>query len=199
MSQISDIKPQVKRHGRYSIYVGGKYRFSLARDQLAKLGLKVGQELSEDDIIKLKDHAGFGKLRDLTYKWLSLRLRSEYEIDQYLKRKTGDEDLIKRLKTELKLYNYIDDTKFSQAWIGSRRAIKPIARYRLKQELRQKRVPLEIIDQSLEGAGLDDVAAAREIIARRGARYGDQRKLMAYLSRQGFSYDTIKRALSDEE
>jgi len=179
--------------------VDGKYSFSLARDQLAQSGLKTGQAMSPADVERLKDTASFGKLRDLSYKWLGLRLRSEYEIDEYLKRKTADNQLAKRLKEELKLYNYVDDDKFASAWISSRRAVKPASKYRLKRELLQKRVPLEIIDQQLDQAGLDDIAAARDIISRRRARYADERKLMAYLARQGFSYDTIKQALAEDE
>ena len=182
-----------------SVYVDGKYKFSLARDQLAQLGLKVGQDISKKDIDELKATGKFGKLRDLTYRWLSLRPRSEDEINQYLRRKTDDEALRQRITAELKLYNYIDDSKFAEAWVAGRKAIKPMSKYRLKQELMQKRVPKEVIDQTLDSAELDDVAAARAIIAKRGHRYKDKRKLMAYLGRQGFSYDTIKRALSDED
>lgn len=199
MGRITDIKPQAKRPDRVSVYLDGKYVFSLARDQLASLGLKTGQELDPKDVARLKDASAFGKLRDLTYRWLALRLRSEHEIDQYLRRKTEDEELKERLKQELKLYNYIDDAKFAAAWIADRRAVKPASRYRLKRELLQKRVPLAIIDDQLDSADLDDVAAAKAIIARRGARYDDKRKLMAYLARQGFSYDAIKRALADED
>ncbi|HEX9679569.1 MAG TPA: RecX family transcriptional regulator [Candidatus Saccharimonadales bacterium] len=197
MAKISAIKQQVKRTGRVSVYLDGRYSFSLARDQLVQLGLKVGQELKPPEVNRLKTDMAYGKLRDLVYKWLSLRSRSEYEINEYLRKKTDDEDLKKRIVEELKLYNYVDDNKFSEMWIRNRRLLKPVSKYRLRQELLQKRVPQEIIAESLDSAKLDDLAAAKAVIARRGQRYADQQKLMAYLARQGFSYDVIKRALAD--
>jgi len=197
VAKISAIKQQVKRTGRVSVYLDGRYSFSLARDQLVQLGLKVGQELKPPEVNRLKTDMAYGKLRDLVYKWLSLRSRSEYEINEYLRKKTDDEDLKKRIVEELKLYNYVDDNKFSEMWIRNRRLLKPVSKYRLRQELLQKRVPQEIIAESLDSAKLDDLAAAKAVIARRGQRYADQQKLMAYLARQGFSYDVIKRALAD--
>lgn len=198
MSEITGIKQQQKREDRFSVYVDGKYSFSLARDQLMQLGLKTGQEVSDEDIKRLKGSSDFGKLRDRTYKWLGIRPRSAHEIEQYLRRKTDDEELKDKMIEELKKYNYIDDKKFAEAWISGRTAIKPISEYRLRQELIKKRVPKEVIDASLEEAGLDDLSAVKEVIAKRGHRYKDKQKLMAYLARQGFRYDVIKQALNEE-
>ncbi|HEX9594644.1 MAG TPA: RecX family transcriptional regulator [Candidatus Saccharimonadales bacterium] len=199
MSEITDIKQQQKREDRFSVYVDGKYSFSLARDQLAQFGLKTGRQLALKEIEQLKDSSSFGKLRDLTYKWLSLRPHSEHEIDEYLKRKAKDETQISKIKEELKLYNYIDDSKFARSWIAGRSAVKPRSKYRLKQELMQKRVPKEIIEEGLKAAGLDDMEAVKEVIAKRRHRYKDEQKLIAYLARQGFNYDVIKRALNEED
>ena len=39
----------------------------------------------------------------------------------------------------------------------------------------------------------------QKIIAKKAKKYADEKKLVAYLARQGFSYDEIKRALSKDE
>ena len=198
MGQISYIKQQVKRENRFSVYVDGKYVFSLARDQLVQLGLKVGQDLSSDDVSRFKEASSLGKLRDLTYKWLSIRPRSDFEISQYLNRKTDDTELVEKIKQELKDYGYINDNKFAEAWVRGRTATKPMSSYRLRQELIQKRVPKEVINEVIGSSSHDDLAAAKEVVAKRSTRYKDKQKLMAYMSRQGFSYDVIKQALETD-
>jgi regulatory protein len=39
----------------------------------------------------------------------------------------------------------------------------------------------------------------QKIIAKKRSRYDDEQKFMAYLARQGFSYDDIKEALREED
>lgn len=196
--RVTDIKQQTRRPDRFSVYVDDKYAFSLARDQLVELRLKVGDEVDPQQVEQFKSDSNFGKLRDNTYRWLAIRLRSEREVVDYLKRKTDDENQRQKLLEFLAEQGYVDDAKFAEAWIRHRTLMKPMARYRLKQELIQKRVPMEIIEGKLSEFELDDVAAARQLIGRKAHRYPDRQKLMAYLVRQGFSYDVIKQALNLE-
>lgn len=196
--KITHIKPQVKRQDRVSVYLDGKYAFSLAKDQLADLNLKEGQEINSGRIEQYLADSAFGKLRDQVYNWLSIRLRSRWEVEDYLRHKTEDESLRSQLLSLLEEQGYIDDIKFAGAWIRHRNLIKPMSKRRLKQELLVKRIPMEIIDDSLSEQAIDDQTAIKELIAKRGHRYPDKQKFMAFLARQGFDYGTIKEALNEE-
>lgn len=193
--KITEIVPQEKNKNRVSVFLDEQYGFSLTLDQLQQSNLRIGLELAESDIAQYKTESDYGKLRDATFKWLSLRPRSLGELNRYLARKSDDAEHIQKLTTFLLEQKYIDDNSFTESWIRSRTAIKPLSKRRLKQELMQKQVPLEIIDEHLSGGDYDDVAACRELIAKRKARYSDPQKLMAFLARQGFDYQTIKTAL----
>lgn len=50
-----------------------------------------------------------------------------------------------------------------------------------------------------ESDDYDEMAALRKMIAKKINKYDDERKLVAYLARQGFKYDDIKSALVDDE
>jgi NUDIX domain. len=52
--KITAITQQVKRTDRYSIFVDGKYAFSLSESGLLASGLAVGQELTPAELKKLK-------------------------------------------------------------------------------------------------------------------------------------------------
>lgn len=197
--QITDIKQQQKRKDRYSVYVDSKYAFSLNEIQLLDSGLAKGQEVNEEQIEEFANKSKFGKALDLVWRYLAIRPRSEWELDQYFKRKKFNEEIAAAIKTKVKKLGYLDDEQFARSWVESRRLLKPMSKRRLVQELRQKRIDPEIIDQVLSEDETDELEVLKELIQRKAkqSKYQDKQKLMAYLSRQGFSYDLIKQALGE--
>jgi regulatory protein len=195
--KITDIKLQQNKRGRYSIYVDGKYSFSLSDWQFAQAKLSVGQDIEPADLQSYKDDSAFGKTFDRTLMWLSLRSRSEWEIDEYLHKKTSDDQVIERIKEKVRGLKQIDDLAFARSWVSSRRSLKSVSRRRLRQELAQKRVSKDVIETVLGEDEVGDLETIRQIITKksRQSRYQDKDKMMAYLARQGFSYEDIKAAL----
>lgn len=195
---ITDIKPAVKTPGRWNIFVDGKYSFSLSETQLLDTGVKIGKELSEGDLASLKDDSEFGKAYARALELIFRRLRSRKELYDYARKKEWTTELRDRVIDKLESKGYVDDRKFAESWIRSRTAIKPSSRRKLEFELRQKGVSAGIVCTVLdEESEHDEQAALTRIITKKKARYPDESKFIAYLARQGFRYDEIKRALSD--
>ena len=94
---------------------------------------------------------------------------------------------------------YVDDFKFAKFWIENRNQRKGSSIKKLKSELFSKGVSDEIIEQILASSKRNDSEEIQKIIAKKAKKYTDEKKLVAYLARQGFSYDEIKRALSKDE
>lgn len=196
--KITAITQQVKRPTRYSVYVDGKFAFGLGEGQLLSSGLTKGKEITEVELAELQGESQFGKLLDKTLNLLSYRPRSEYELRTYLRRKQQEPELIDKILNKLSKLGYVDDAGFAKRWVEHRRAIKPISSLKLKAELKQKGIANEHIDAALY-ENSDDTKAIRAIIEKKTAKYPDRQKLMQYLARQGFRYDDIKRALSEED
>lgn len=198
--KLTDIKQQVKRQDRYSIYVDGKYIFSFSENELINSGLKIGQELSEQELSGLKDQAVLDKAYDRTLNLISHRPRSEWELRDYMKRKGYDEDVASQTLSRLRKRGYVDDADFARRWVENRRLLKSTSKRRLSQELHQKHISDDIIRHVLEADETDERKVLRELIERKRkqTKYQDNLKLMQYLSRQGFNYDDIKSALSEE-
>ncbi len=196
---ISAIKAQVKNPDRVSIYVDGKYSFSLSTNQLLEHKLHSGLELSEDDLAKLKYASDYGKTYDRALNYLMIRPRSAKELSDYLWRKKVEPELATSVLNKLQARGYVNDAAFAKSWVRARQLTKPVSKRRLVAELRQKGVGSDIIEQALSGdEPYDEHEALREMVAkkRRLARFAnDDQKLMQYLARQGFSYDEIKQAL----
>ena len=68
---------------------------------------------------------------------------------------------------------------------------KGVSVKRLKMELMKKGVSKEIVEAALMESERNDVDEIRKIIAKRRAKYDDE-KLIAYLCRQGFNYDLVR-------
>lgn len=197
---ITSIKQQVKRPDRYSIYIDGKYSFSLSEGELLQTKLRIGQEFSDQELQKLKQTAVIDKGYDRALNLISHRWRSEWELRDYLKRKDYDPDAAQTIIQRLQERGYVNDEIFARRWVENRRLLKPISRRRLVQELKQKRVDEDVIQQVLAEDQTDEKTVLKDLIARKRkqTKYQDDLKLMQYLARQGFDYGSIKEALADD-
>jgi len=196
--KVTAIKQQVKQASRYSVFIDGKFAFGLSETGLIASGLRLNQELGQQELRDIKDTAKTDKAYNQVLGLIARRPRSEWEVQDYLKRKKHDPDFIEQVVERLKERNFINDAAFAEAWASSRRLLRLTSKRRLTQELRQKRVNDEIIGEVLAIDATDEVVVLQELIAkkRKQTKYQDDLKLMQYLSRQGFSYDLIKQAIT---
>lgn len=195
--QITAIKTQVKRAGRYSIFVDGAYSFSLSDIALLESKLVVGQELTAEHVKEYKQLSDDDKLYGRVLQYIALRPRSEWEIKTYMERKKASPALVDLMLNKLSINGYVDDRKFAEAFVRDRQLLRPTSKRKLQLELRKKNVPSGIIQEVIAEEGGEDSTALQEIIIskRRQSKYQDDLKLMQYLSRQGFGYGDIKSAL----
>jgi regulatory protein len=197
--KITNIKQQVKRTDRYSVFVDGKYSFSLGESELLKQQLASGQELDQQQLEELKEASGNDKAYGNALRYVAMRPRSEWEVQTYLKRKEVDEPVIEIIMERLRAVGLLSDEGFANAWVANRRLLKSVSKRRLSQELRQKHVPERVIDQVLREDETDERDALRELVEKKRHKYLDKTKLMQYLARQGFGYDDIKSVLEESD
>lgn len=197
---ITKISPAVKTEGRYNVFVDNEFSFSLDETQLVTLGLKKGDAIDELQLLELKNESDFGKNYIRAVDLISRRLRSEREIRDYARRKQWTEDNTERVIDRLCERGYLNDERFAESFVRSRANTRNFSAKRMKVELQKKGVKPDIITNMLaESDDYDEMAALRKMIAKKINKYDDERKLVAYLARQGFKYDDIKSALVDDE
>jgi regulatory protein len=196
--KITAIKAQVKREGRYSIFVDDKYAFSLSAEGLLDAHLVTGQELSQVDVTDYKRLSQEDKAYNLALAYVARRMRSEGELHDYFRRKQYAPELAEQLLAKLRRLHFVDDVEFAKRWVENRRRLKATSTKKLRLELRQKRVNSDVIQAVLTEDETDEHQLLRDLVEkkRRISRYQDDQKLMMYLARQGFTYDDIKAALA---
>jgi len=190
---ITALKVQKRNPRRVNVYLDGRYAFGLPAIEAARL--QRGQELSDEDIERLKERDSFEKAHDRALRFLSYRPRSEAEMRRYLRGKAVspaiEEEVIERL-TRARL---LDDLAFARYWVENRESFKPRGLRMLRYELRQKGLSEETIAQAL--ADLDEEESAYRAALQRGRKLArlDQtsfrQKLSAYLLRRGFPYGVV--------
>ena len=197
--KVTAIKQQIKRQGRYSVFVDDKYAFSLGADALLASGLVTGQEMDDAELTGYNRLSADDKLYNNALAYAALRPRSTWEMEQYLKRKKCSPDQASRVLRKLEGLGLLDDTAFARSWVASRRLLKPVSRRKLMQELRAKRVPDDAAARALQEDAADEQAVLKELVIRKRkqSRYRDDTKLMQYLAAQGFNYGDIKTVLDD--
>ncbi len=207
--KITGISEQKKDKNRINIMVDGVYRFSLDIAQYGELGIRVGREYSEEELVELETESQFGKVYARGLEYCLMRPHSVREVRDYLYRKTRDSrtktggikkgvspQITDRVFRRLQDRGYVDDEKFARFWIENRNLKKGVSKRKLQAELRAKGVDGQIIERELAVTERGDESEIQKIIAKKRPRYNDDQKLMQYLARQGFSYDDIKQALS---
>lgn len=197
--KITGIKQQVKRPDRYSIYIDEKYVCSFSEPELFNLGLRIGRELTPEQLEDLKNDAVRDKAYYRSLDLVSRRLRSEWELRDYLKRKEYTPDIIDMTVERMIERGYIDDRLFAQRWVENRRLLKPTSKRRLQQELQAKRVSRTVIDELFAADETDEREALRELVEKKARRYPDKLKFMQFLARQGYGYDDIKAVLEERQ
>lgn len=198
--KITSIKQQVKNPERASIFIDGKYSFSLGLNELVAEKLKIGQELDESEQKRLKKMSEDGKLKAQALEWVLTRPRSVREFKDYMFRKKADPDMTEKLIDEFSSRNYLNERTFAEWLIDVRRRGGKSERA-IKTELAKKGVPREIAAEAAAENG-DEKDRLQQIVDKKMKmnRYkSDPQKLMQYLARQGFSYDDIKSVLGGTE
>ncbi len=204
MAIITDITKQKRNRERYNIYIDREYAFSLSAELLIKYNIKKGNTIDEKELKELVSKENTKKAYNMTLNYLKYRMRSQREIEAYLKRKGFDYENIERVVEKLKEYDLIDDEAFAKALMRDTVSAKPVGRRMVAYKLKQKGVPDEIIDMTVEL--IDDeeeFERARELAQKQYRRYGgcpttkELHKIGRTMARRGFNWDTINRVLKE--
>ena len=202
MPKVTNISQQRRRKDRFSVYIDGSYRLSLAQGQLVDAGLRVGDELEEADITRLAEQSEVGKALDRAYNYLSFRPRSRQEMVRYFRRKQYDDELAEFLIQRLESQDLVNDERFAREWVEARQLASPRSLLQLQAELREKGIASDTIEIVVASpAATDEVATLQTLIAtkRLRQRYPEDQKLIRYLAGKGFRFDAIKAALQQLE
>ncbi len=202
MPKITSVKQQ-KDKGRVNIYLDGKFGFGLDLENFVKLGLKVEQELTQEQIDEIVNKSEHQKILDRLLNFATFRPRSTYEVRVWLRRKKIPQDMHANLFNTLTRLELINDEKFAKWWIDQRMIFRPKGKKALKFELLKKGIERKIIDRALEDVVIDEKSIALDLLEKRRNKWEKldrqeaKQKMYAYLGARGFDWDIAQKAIKE--
>jgi len=113
--------------------------------------------------------------------------------------------VVDQVVARLEELGYLNDEEFAANFANSRLTAKPIGRTRLRRDLRRKKLPAQVVEQSLNEAyeRQSEEELIERAIKKRLRLKGppetreEAKKLFDYLMRRGFRYDLIVRKVRE--
>lgn len=198
MPVITSIKQQ-KLKSRVNVYTDDKFGFGIDLDSFVLLDLRVGQNLTQEEIEKAKNTSDFQKSLEKVYRFAMVRLRSEKEFTDYFKRKNIDKSLRPLLLEKLRQLNLLNDQEFAKSWVNSR--LKKKSLKIVKLELAQKGIDKNIIEDVLAESPIDEEKLAKNLLEKRMYKWQNldtktaKIKKSQYLAGKGFDWNVIEKVL----
>jgi len=193
--KITSIKQQQKLKDRVSVFVDGKYSFSLSRNELQDQRLYTGQEFTKTRLDELKDLSSLDKVYNRALRFIEYRPRSVKEVVVKLRQLKVEKESVAKVVNKLLSQKFLDDRKFAQLWVEHRRGSSPRGSFLIGRELHVKGIDQKIIDDVLEIKPEDELELAIELAQKKMRTTEDPQKILAFLARRGFRYDISKGAL----
>jgi len=206
---ITRVERQKKNPSRVSIHIDNQYTIGVHKEVLLQLGLRVGDQISEKTIDKLKKQEELHAARQSAVRLLSHRARSERELRDRLKKKGFKAEGIAKVISSLTRSGLIDDLDFARAFVHDKLLRKPLGKSMLANQLRQKGIGKEVIEQVLSEVyqeGKEDEYAV-ELARNRFQRFKSafekldpmkqKKKLSDYLAHRGFEWEAVAKAVNN--
>ena len=197
---ITDIQKQKSDSSRYSIFLDGVFFGGVSEEIINRFNLECGKGIDDNELEELIYEEEFSRAKDYVYRLLARRMYTKKEIQNKLQSQKYSMRVIQNILSLMEEYGYLNDRLFAEEWIELRIQKKPKGRIVLKHELMQKGIEESIIEKALESK-LDEsklYEKALELARNRVKAYSKddvltaKRKLMNFLIRRGFDFETIR-------
>lgn len=199
---ITSLQTQATNAERINIFVDGQFLLGANALIVLQMGLKVGQDLTEEQLEQLRREETLQQAVDRALNYLSFRPRSRQEIRNYLRRKETPPELIDSVLARLDRLDLVNDRSFANFWVETREQFSPKGSRALKSELRQKGVQREIVDEVIDAEQDEERAwraaqkKAQSLLRQPDIDYSTfYRRLGSFLQRRGFAYDVTSRTI----
>jgi regulatory protein len=192
---ITDLQ-LTKNRKRINIYIDGEFSFAINKDVAVDSRLYKGIEITEKQIIKLKDSDSLQRCMDAAFNFLSYRPRSEMEVKQRLRRRGFSQEIIEKVIYKLKKKAFINDAEFVRYWLENRAEFNPKGRTILKIELKQKGIRRDLLNDMLGDVNEENNAyraALKKSHVLKNLEYDEfKSRMFTYLKWRGFGYEVIE-------
>ena len=187
---------------KYRVELDQQFAFVLYKGELAKFGIREMEEIPEEQYEKIRTEVILKRAKLRAMHLLTDMARTESGLREKQKQGMYPEDLIDAAIDYVKSFGYLDDNRYAEQFVESRKGSKS------KQEIRalllQKGIRKEKIDRALEKCWQeeDSAEAIRALIRKKRvdlsqASEQEIQRLYAFFGRKGFRFEDVRQVIQN--
>ena len=177
----------------------GRLIFLLYKGECAKLRLREGGELGEEELSRIYEDILRPRIKKRALYYLKASDKTEKEVRRKLRESLYPEELIDYALDFLKSHDFINDSRYAENYADEKKG--RASKREILQKLRMKGVAREEIERIAEGiSDEDEYDICRRILEKyiRGRDikdYKERARAWRYLASKGYSHEAIEKAL----
>lgn len=208
MPVVISLKRKKRTKDWYFIYLNDGREILSYIDFIIKFKIKTGKQLTQEQINEIKSSSELIFAKEIAYKFLSSRPRTQKEVEERLRRKGVDENIISRVIEEIKNYGFINDLEYARSFVFDRVRSKTLGKSALKHALLAKGISNEVIEQvlserdnavdefeiafALANQKLKQIKSSKK---KKKDKNEQKKKIYEFLARRGFDWDVINSVI----
>jgi regulatory protein len=205
MPVVSQISEQKRRPNRRNVFLDGVFAFGCNVNVIAKFRLRVGQQLTADEVQQIQLGAVKQECFDAAIRFIESRLHSRAELRRKLARREYGDAVLDATLDDLARLGYVNDARFAHTKALSAAQHKHHGRRRAMVELFKAGVVGETARRAVEEVyeATDSTGIARALAMKQRPRLLKldgivaRRRLIGMLLRRGFDYDLIRPVVDE--
>ncbi|MBI5020297.1 MAG: RecX family transcriptional regulator [Ignavibacteriales bacterium] len=206
MKNISKLEQQKRHPDRVNVYLDGEFAFGLNKEVVHKFSLRKGDQVTDELIDKLTGEEEYSTAKNKALKYISRRMRSEYEVKSKLREYEFPVEIIDKVIKYLSEINFLNDLEFAKAYIADLQRTKSAGKRLLFQQLKRKGIAKDTIEMVLNDIKCDKeeslaIETAKKYFkkfktSRKPVDRKDQiRRISQALMRRGFDWSLTSKVL----
>lgn len=197
--EITAIEP--RRKGFSQLYIDGEAAVKIDTEVLIKSGIKAGRDITDEELYELIGASDKRRASEKALYLLEHRSHSQKELEDKIARTAASREAAKEAAEHMVQLGLIDDERYARDYARNLFERKRFGKRRVKQELTQKGIDRELIEEILAEYEGGSVEKIKEILEKKYAAFYEDEKIkrraVAALQRYGYGFDEIKAAMSE--
>lgn len=193
-----------RRHRLTQLYIDGEQAVKVDTETFLRSGLRLGDELDDEELHQLIQASDAHRAREKALYLLEHRAHSKKELTEKIARTAASREAAEAAADRMEELGLLNDEEYARRYAQELFTRKRYGAMRVKQELRQKGIDPELIEELLAEYA-DEDAALENMQALLFKKYPGwqedekvRRRAFAALQRLGYAYTDIRRAMEIE-
>lgn len=194
------------KNGQYKILLEDDTFFIVHEELILKYDLLIQKKISLIEKEKIMEENGLYIAYDMALKYLTKKMRCEYEVCEYLRKQNVDNIFIDNVIEKLKGQGYLSEESFVRAYYLDRINFSSIGPKKIENELVSLNISKDVIERcknlftsTLEIERIEKIVKRMIKSNRTKSEFLLKRKIQDYLLNNGYSLDLILDVLKNIE